>query len=168
MIETIPEFSDYQYIVAGSSAVPAEKYNQILKASNIPVFFDKTYQILSYSESALVTSGTAALESAIMNVPQVVCYKVSPLTYHVGKHLVLVKYISLVNLILDKPVVAELIQSDLTAENLKRELDSITRNTARREEQLDNYRQLMKRLGKTGAAKKTVKRLMEWLNSGKS
>ena len=99
--------------------------------SNVSYVANQTYDLLMQSKAALVTSGTATLETALFAVPEVVCYKGSWLSYQIGKRLVNVKYISLVNLIMDKLVVKELIQNDLTVENLKKELEELLNNSNR-------------------------------------
>jgi lipid-A-disaccharide synthase len=166
MLEVIPGFDDYQFLIAGNSSVPREVYDRITAGTRAGIFYDKTYSLLSYAEAALVTSGTATLEAALFNVPQVVCYKTSPITYFIGKHFVLVDHISLVNLILDKPVLAELIQSKLTSENLTKELESITRNRESRAKMLESYKLLLQIMGKPGAARRASERLLTWLKRG--
>jgi lipid-A-disaccharide synthase len=113
---------------------------------------NKTYDLLRSSKAALVTSGTATLETALLNIPEVVCYKGSRISYEIGKRLIKnIKYISLVNLIMDKEVVTELIQNDLTKENLVKELNKIL-NTEKRDQVLNDYEILRSKLGGSGAS----------------
>jgi lipid-A-disaccharide synthase len=126
MLETSKAFPGYQFIVAKAPGVDETFYDNLLKQfSNVSYVADKTYDLLLQAEAALVTSGTATLETALFGVPEVVCYKGSVISYQIGKRLVKVKYISLVNLIMDRLVVKELIQNDMTAVNLQTELKDI-------------------------------------------
>jgi lipid-A-disaccharide synthase len=126
MLEASKEFSDYQFVVAKTSSLDDEFYFEFLKEfPNVTAVKDQTYNLLSQAVAALVTSGTATLETALFGVPEVVCYKGSSVSYEIAKRLVKVKYISLVNLIMDKPVVKELIQDELTVDNIVKELNSI-------------------------------------------
>jgi lipid-A-disaccharide synthase len=126
MLEVSGRFPDHRFIVAKASSIDDDFYQQFTGAyPNVRTIRNKTYQLLMQAKAALVTSGTATLETALFGVPQVVCYKGSPVSYQIAKRVIKVKYISLVNLIMDRPVVKELIQSDLTAENVDRELRKI-------------------------------------------
>lgn len=126
MLEASKNFQDYQFVVAKTSSLDENFYSDFLKGyPNVSSVKDQTYSLLSQATAALVTSGTATLETALFGVPEVVCYKGSNVSYQIAKRLVKIKYISLVNLIMDKPIVKELIQTDLTVNNLVKELDSI-------------------------------------------
>ena len=126
MLEVAKEFPDYSFIVAKAPGANESFYDALLKNySNVSSVSGQSYELLLKSKAALVTSGTATLETALFGVPEVVCYKGSFLSYQIGKRLVKVKFISLVNLIMDKLVVKELIQDDLNKENLKKELSQI-------------------------------------------
>lgn len=126
MLEASKNFQDYQFVVAKTSSLDENFYSDFLKGyPNVSSVKDQTYSLLSQATAALVTSGTATLETALFGVPEVVCYKGSNISYQIAKRLVKIKYISLVNLIMDKPIVKELIQTDLTVNNLVKELDSI-------------------------------------------
>ena len=122
MLTIIPKYdtNEYQFIVAGVEHLPSELYDEA-KVS-VKVIFNQTYDLLTKATSAVVTSGTATLETALFEVPQVVCYRTSPITYNIIKALIKVRFISLVNLIADKEVVKELIQGEFTTENLEKEL----------------------------------------------
>lgn len=126
MLEASKNFPDYTIIVAKASSLDDSFYSHLLEAyPQVQSVRNDTYNLLSQASAALVTSGTATLETALFGVPEVVCYKGSPISYHIAKRLIRIKYISLVNLIMDKLVVTELIQNDLTVENVTRELKSI-------------------------------------------
>jgi lipid-A-disaccharide synthase len=126
MLEAARAFPQYRFVVAKASSLEDEFYEPFLKAyPGIASVRDQTYSLLSVSTAALVTSGTATLETALFGVPEVVCYKGSAISYQIAKRLIRIKYISLVNLIMDKKLVTELIQDELTVENLTRELDLI-------------------------------------------
>ncbi|HRE52199.1 MAG TPA: lipid-A-disaccharide synthase [Flavitalea sp.] len=126
MLEASAAFPEYRFIVAKASSLDDSFYDQFMTAyPNVRSIRNKTYELLMQSKAALVTSGTATLETALLGVPQVVCYKGSPVSYEIAKRLIRIKYISLVNLIMDKQVVKELIQHELTTENVKRELSRI-------------------------------------------
>lgn len=145
MLKVSKSFPDYQFIVAKAPGVEEQFYDEILKDySNVSYVSNKTYDLLMQSKAALVTSGTATLETALFGVPEVVCYKGSYLSYQIGKRLVNVKYISLVNLIMDKLVVKELIQNDFTVENVKKELQDILTNETRKEQLQNDYAALKK------------------------
>jgi len=132
-----------------------------LSDDNIAIVENKTYDLLSVATAALVTSGTATLETALFKVPEVVCYKGNEISYQIGKRLVNVKYISLVNLILDKEVVTELIQDEFNETKLADELFKILDHKGR-EEMFDQYYELEKALGGKGASEKTAKLIIKY------
>lgn len=151
MLEVSKNFPGYQFIVAKAPSVEESFYKTYTQLyPNVSSVNDKTYELLMQSRAALVTSGTATLETALFNVPEVVCYKSSFLTYQISKLLVKVKYISLVNLIMDKQVVKELIQHDLTVENLEHELSELLFNELKGSAIQNDYKDL-KRLLSEGA-----------------
>jgi lipid-A-disaccharide synthase len=162
MLSIIDRFNDYQFVITGAPAIPAEFYNQFLNGFNIPVLFGKTYDVLSYSHAAVVTSGTATVETALFNIPQVVCYKTASLTFFLAKRLVKVKYISLVNLILEKLAISELIQRDLNPENLHKEVELLLAGN-KREEILNDYSKFNALLGGPGASERIAKIMVEKL-----
>jgi lipid-A-disaccharide synthase len=132
MLEVSENFPGYQFIVAQAPSIDDAFYKLFTeKYSNVSTVKNQTYDLLLQAKAALVTSGTATLETALFGVPEVVCYKGSFISYQIGKRLVNVKFISLVNLIMDKLVVQELIQNDLTVKNLKKELGEILNNKKR-------------------------------------
>ncbi|MGN6163113.1 MAG: lipid-A-disaccharide synthase [Flavisolibacter sp.] len=143
MLSVAKDFPQHQFIVAKAPSLDDGFYDVILEDyPNIKAIKNETYNLVSQSSAALVTSGTATLETALFNVPQVVCYKGSPISYQIAKRLIKIKYISLVNLIMDKLVVTELIQNELTTANVKKELSEILNNPRRREQIKRDYRQL--------------------------
>jgi lipid-A-disaccharide synthase len=156
MLTVTKHFPDYQFVIAGAPSQDRAFYFKFIKKVNVSFVDNRTYDLLSMSTAALVTSGTATLETALFKVPQVVCYKGSWISYQIGKRLVNLKYISLVNLIMDKDVVTELIQNDFNPERLKKELDSIL-NKEKREQMFLDYFELEKKLGGQGASQLTAK-----------
>ena len=153
MLEVSRQFSDHQFIVAKAPGLDASFYNELLEPyENVSYVNNQTYALLQQSTAALVTSGTATLETALFEVPEVVCYKGNEISYQIAKRLVNIKYISLVNLIMDKEVVKELIQHEMNAANLTHELKLILPCAAKREEQLLNYQQLKEKLQAGGHA----------------
>ena len=151
MLEVVSRFPDYQFVIAGAPSLDMEYYKQFTEGHAIPVVTGQTYELLHHAHTALVTSGTATLEAALFNVPQVVCYKGSWLSYWIARNLIRLQYISLVNLIMDKPVVTELIQQDLTTANLAANLEKIL-DGAGRESVLTDYNELRNLLGGPGAS----------------
>jgi lipid-A-disaccharide synthase len=156
MLQVSTELTNYQYIVAGAPSISKSFYDSLLvNYPNVRLISGQTYPILAHSEAALVTSGTATLETALFKVPEIVCYKGSAISFAIAKKLVKVKYISLVNLIADREVVKELIQSDLTKENLLSELSNLL-ESKKRAEMLFNYKILIEQLGEKGASKRAA------------
>ena len=156
MLNVVNDFKDYQFVIAGTTNLPKEAYQMALD-KNLKVVFNQTYALMYNAHAGIIKSGTSTLESALFRLPQVVCYKGGAVSYSIARMVVgnRVKYISLPNLILDKPVVKELIQSELTASNLKAELTKIIDGSAR-EDMLKEYDGLIKLLGNSGASKKVA------------
>lgn len=153
MLEVSGSFPEYNFIVAKAPGVEESFYDELLKSfPNVSYVSGKTYDLLMQSKAALVTSGTATLETALFGVPEVVCYKGNPVSYQIAKRLIKIKYISLVNLIMDKEVVKELIQNDLTPANLQKELNEILRNPERIATLKEDYNQLKNKLSQGGNA----------------
>jgi len=155
MLEMQKQFSNYEFVIAGVSSLPKEFYETICKGSNVKIIYGKTYLLLSNATAALVTSGTATLETALFEVPEVVCYKGSAISYMLAKKLVKVKYISLVNLIMDQEVVKELIQQDFNKENLIAELQKLLTPQYANEMKI-KFTELKNKLGGIGASAKTA------------
>ncbi|RYY39127.1 MAG: lipid-A-disaccharide synthase [Chitinophagaceae bacterium] len=153
MLEAAKAFPDYQFVVAKASSLDELFYQELLQAyPGVLSVRNETYALLAQSTAALVTSGTATLETALFGVPQVVCYKGSAISYQIAKRLVKIKYISLVNLIMDKPVVTELIQGECNAKNVERELRLILFNEAKKAQVTDDYYALKQLLQQGGNA----------------
>ena len=161
MLKMADKFSDHQFVIAGAPSQDLNFYKQFVKSENIAIVENKTYDLLSISNAALVTSGTATLETALFKVPEVVCYKGNEISYQIGKRLVKnIKYISLVNLILDKDAVTELIQDDFNEKRLENELFKILDHKYR-EEMFDDYYELEQKLGGKGASENTAKLIIK-------
>lgn len=156
MISVAKDFKEYQFVIAGAPSQEKSFYESFLSTKNVHFVTNKTYDLLSISEAALVTSGTATLETALFKVPQVVCYKGSQISYEIAKRVIKLDYISLVNLILNKTVVTELIQSEFNQKRLKEELNNILDPYKRAAMFLDYY-DLEKKLGGRGASENTAK-----------
>ena len=162
MLSITPHYPNYQFIIAGAPSQDEAYYQQFLKKNQVFLISNKTYNLLSVASAALVTSGTATLETALFNVPEVVCYKGSSISYQIAKRIINLDYISLVNLIMDKEVVKELIQGEFNSRNLKNELDLILKNP-KRENILKDYKELKNKLGGIGASEKTASLIYEKL-----
>ena len=173
MLAMVERFPRFQFVIAAAPSQPLAFYQAIISKNNqnnalynsVKIIQNNTYNILKNAEAALVTSGTATLETALFNVPQVVCYKGSALSYSIAKRLVKIKYISLVNLIADQPLVTELIQNDFTIRNLEQELAAIL-TTEKRQTLLNDYHQLKEKLGGKGASDRTAKLIIDLSNQG--
>ncbi len=164
MLSVVSQFPDYQFIVAGAPSIDREYYEKVINGKATVVLND-TYNLLQVSAAALVTSGTATLETALFNVPEIVCYKGSRISYEIGKRLIKnISFISLVNLIMNKELVKELIQNQLNTNNLVQELNLILSNP-KKEEIKEGYKQLEKKLGGLGASDRTAKEIFSDLVS---
>lgn len=151
MLSVRPHFKDYQFVIAGAPSLPQEFYQKYVD-QNVHFVSNRTYDLLRCSKAAFVTSGTATLETALLNIPEVVCYRSSAVSYEIGKRLIKnIKYISLVNLIMDQEIVTELIQSDLNTKNLIAELNSIL-DGEKRQQMLVDFKRLQAKLGGKGAS----------------
>ncbi|MEZ0129162.1 lipid-A-disaccharide synthase [Flavobacterium sp. LBUM151] len=164
MLSVVDDFQDYQFVIAGAPSQDYEFYQQFITNKNIKFISNKTYDLLRSSTAALVTSGTATLETALFKVPEVVCYKGSWASYQIAKRIITLKYISLVNLIMDQEVVTELIQDDCNKKRIKEELQKLLEQKYR-ENLLKNYDILEQKLGGVGASKKTAKLIVADLKS---
>lgn len=152
MKEVAAHFTDHRFVLAAAPSVPAEYYRELLDGTPIDLVTGRTYDLLRSARAALVTSGTATLETALFGVPEVVCYRGSAVNVWLAKRLVNVKYISLVNLIMDREVVKELIQNDLSVANMRTELERILYDGPERERMLMDLRDLQEKLGGGGAS----------------
>ncbi|MBE0660856.1 MAG: lipid-A-disaccharide synthase [Bacteroidales bacterium] len=164
MLAVVPNFPGYRFIIAGTSSVPASLYKNIIGSHNAEIITDQTYQLLSTANAAIVTSGTATLETALFHVPQVVCYKGNWISVQIARQLVKIEYISLVNLVMNQAVVSELIQNEMNPENLSRELGLLLNNSEAREKMISNYKLMEIKLGGAGASARTAKLMWNILN----
>jgi lipid-A-disaccharide synthase len=160
MLSVVTDFPDYQFVIAGAPSQELSFYQQFISGENIKFISNKTYALLRNSTAALVTSGTATLETALFKVPEVVCYKGSWASYQIAKRIITLKYISLVNLIMDREVVTELIQDDCSTKRIREELTKILEPNYRKT-LLKNYDLLEEKLGGIGASKKTAQLIVD-------
>ncbi len=163
MLSITKHFPDYQFVIAGAPSQEFHFYKTFIKTSQVSFIDNKTYDLLSIATAALVTSGTATLETALFKVPQVVCYKGGKISYLIAKRIITLKYISLVNLIMDKEVVKELIQDDFNSNTLKQELAHIL-NKDKRNQMFLEYYNLETKLGGAGASNKVAQLIYNTLN----
>ncbi len=153
MLEVSTHFPQYQFIVAKAPGLDEHFYNELLSPyKNVSAVLNKTYSLLSVSKAALVTSGTATLETALFAVPEIICYKGNAVSYQIAKRLIKIKFIGLVNLIMNKEVVKELIQDDLTVDNIKIELKKLLDDPAKKEQLRKDYEDLKNILSQGGHA----------------
>lgn len=165
MLEMVKEYPNYQFIIAAAPSIELNFYENFTQGhANIKIIKSETYNILSVADAALVTSGTATLETALFEVPQVVSYTAGKISYLIAKSLIKINYISLVNLIMDKEIVRELIQDDLNKKQLKIELGKILSGEARAK-MIINYKQLKEKLGGSGASEKAASLMIDFLKS---
>ena len=162
MLSVVGSYHEFQFVIAGAPSLGYDFYKQFIKEKNVHFVSGKTYDLLSHAHAALVTSGTATLETALFRVPEVVCYRGNWISYQIAKRVISLKYISLVNLIMDAPVVTELIQGALNTRNLKAELDKLL-DPAYRERLLKDYQVLRERLGNEGASQRTAQAIYDSL-----
>ena len=160
MLSITNDFKDYQFVIAGAPSQEFEFYKQFLTNKNVKFVSNKTYDLLSFATAALVTSGTATLETALFKVPEVVCYKGNWISYQIAKRIITLKYISLVNLIMDKQVVTELIQDDCNPKRIKEELAKLL-EINHRNHLLAEYAILESKLGGIGASQKTAQLIVK-------
>ncbi len=163
MIAASEHFKSYKFIIAGAPSITPEFYSSLIGDHPIEIRHGKTYELLKEARAALVTSGTATLETALFEVPEIVCYKGNRLSYMIARKLVTIKYISLVNLILDKPAVKELIQDELTVKNITEELKLLLENEEKRMKMIADFRELKTLLGGKGASGRTAELMLNYL-----
>ncbi|MEC8133929.1 MAG: lipid-A-disaccharide synthase, partial [Bacteroidota bacterium] len=162
MLSVVEAFPSHQFVIAGAPSQSEAFYKSLINSKRVKFVSNATYDVLSMAEAALVTSGTATLETALFKVPQVVCYKSSWLSYQIGKRVVKLDFISLVNLIMAREVVRELIQNDLNTKSLTQELKNILSNSTQQRLKAD-YNQLEDKLGGRGASEKVAKLIFDSL-----
>ncbi len=164
MLSMAAKFTDYSFVIAAAPSLNKAFYAEVVgENSEVQIVYNQTYALLRKAKAALVTSGTATLETALFGVPEVVCYKGSKISYWIARQLVKVKYISLVNLILDKIAVKELIQDEFSEKNLEAELNLILNDATAKARMHQNYHELIQKLGVSGASAKTAELMIHYL-----
>lgn len=163
MLSVVPRLPHYQFTVAAVSELPRELYQSATRTPRVQVIYDQTYAILSQASAAIVTSGTATLEAALLNVPQVVVYQTDRLTYLIAKHLVKLSYISLVNILAEKEIARELIQHQLTTDNLLGAIEEVIHDTAFRQQQIASYQTIRAKLGENKASIYTAQSIVKYV-----
>jgi len=165
LTEVMKRFPEYQFVIAGAPSQPIALYDKILRGKRIPVLFGQTYDLLQHSTAALVASGTATLETAVLNIPQVVCYRVEAgkVGTWVKEWLMKIPFFSLVNLIIGREVVKELFQETCTPLTVGNELERILTDTSYREAMLVNYREMLEKLGGPGCAERAANEMINIL-----
>lgn len=163
MLSILPAFPEHQFIVAAVSNHPKKYYEQFRRNGKVQIVYEQTYDLLYNAEVALVTSGTATLETALLKVPQVVCYRMNYLTYWVARAMIKIKFISLPNLIAERKVVTELIQNDFNPANIREELIKIKSGEPGRLQVLKGYDEILDKIGKPGASRHTAEAMMNYL-----
>jgi lipid-A-disaccharide synthase len=163
MTSIVDQYPDHQFVIAGAPSQPKSFYDQFI-TNNVTLIENKTYDLLQHATAGLVASGTANLETSLFKVPQVVCYKTDGIFYQIAKRVILVKFISLVNLIMDREVCKELIQKEFNKSNLSDELNKIL-SVEGREKMLKDYEELHQKLGGQGASKRAAQLMVGYLQS---
>jgi lipid-A-disaccharide synthase len=166
MVALSGRFTGYDFVVAGAPSIEPSFYRHITGIDGPAILFGQTHELLRYAHAALVTSGTATLETALFGVPQVVCYKGGSVSYAIARRIVDVKFISLVNLVMDLQVVKELIQGDFNQENLEKELKLILEES-NRSRIIAEYDLLREKLGGEGASRRAAAAIGEFLGVGR-
>ncbi|EHQ29574.1 lipid-A-disaccharide synthase [Mucilaginibacter paludis] len=162
MLAVAAHFKQYQFVIAGAPSFELAFYQQFMTAEQVPVLFNNTYNLLNNARAAIVASGTATLETALFHVPQMVVYKGNPVSIGIARMVIRIRFISLVNLIMDKLVVKELIQADYTTATAAAELNLLLNDEAYRAAMLKNYDELDVRMGKPGASAKTAALIIKY------
>jgi lipid-A-disaccharide synthase len=163
MIKVVPDFPDYRFVLAGVKNIPDEFYLSIIGNVDVKLVTDRTYELLNIADAALVASGTATLEAALLDIPQVVCYKGDLFSMLIAWIVMKVKYISLVNLIMNSEVVKELLGYSVTRKNLLTELKAILPGGKKHEKMLSDYKILREKLGPAGASERIARDMVEEL-----
>ena len=164
MLDVVKQFPSYQFVIACAPSLPMSYYKSIIgEKANVRLVLNRTYQLLQLSSAAMVTSGTATLETALFDVPEVVCYKANKISYLIARQVARVRFICLVNLIMDREVVKELIQNDLTANNIANELKSLLASSKRQKKLLEDYDELKSVLGNAGASDKAADTIISYV-----
>ncbi|MGK7388703.1 MAG: lipid-A-disaccharide synthase [Candidatus Cyclobacteriaceae bacterium M2_1C_046] len=166
--ELVTRFENVQFIVAGVRSLPEELYTEINALSNVSVVYEQTYDLLNHADAAVVTSGTATLETALFDVPQVVVYKTHPISYMIARNLIRVNYISLVNLIADEEVVKELIQEQMNAKEVSNELNQLLFQEDKIQKVKNSYKKIRNVLGEQNASETTARLILNYLEYSRS
>jgi lipid-A-disaccharide synthase len=168
MLKAVSGFPDYQIVVAGAPGIDREYYNPYLTTANVKIIFGQTFRLLQQAYAALITSGTATLETALFRVPQVVCYDIpaGKIIYPLRKRILNVSYISLVNLIAGREIVKELIAAKMTEKNIRQELNVLLHNDVYRQKILNGYEDVARRLGEAGAPCRAAQMIVNLLKHG--
>ena len=162
MLSVTTKYPEYQFVIAGAPTFDKAYYDKFIGNQKIPVLFNATYNLLNNSEAAIVASGTATLETALFKIPQVVVYKGHPVSISIARLLVKTKFISLVNLIMDRKIIKEFIQEDCNSENIIAELDNLLANKNYRQRMLNDYEGLNEKMGTPGASHKTAALIIKY------
>ena len=170
MLNVAATYKDYQFVIAGVQSIGEDYYRKFIpEGSDVKIIFNNTYRLLQQSEAAMVTSGTATLETAILKVPQVVCYYIAcgKLCSWLRKLILKIKYISLVNIIANREIVTELVADQMNAKNLSKELSAIIKGSDRRAAMIDDYDKMLAVLGDKGASERAASQMVELLKKTK-
>lgn len=165
MLATIRNFTDCQFVIAGMNSIKPEIYEQCTKGYEVSLILDQTYELLSFSKAAIVTSGTATLEAALFNIPEIVCYRAGTLSYLLVKNLVKIQFISMVNLIMGRLIVKELVQNDLTVDKVTEELRLLLTDQSYHKKMMDGYAELKNKLGGSGASHRAAQGMYNLLTN---
>jgi len=163
MLSVARMFPGHQFVIAGAPNFNAEYYQQYMQGAELPIVFNQTYDLLQHAEAAIVTSGTATLETALLQVPQVVVYKANALSVAIGRMVIKVNFISLVNLIMKREVVKELIQKEANRHAIAEELDLLLNNKTYKQKMLDDYQELQAVMGQPGASDRVAQLISHYL-----
>ncbi len=166
MLAVVEEFPRYRFVIAAAPGISPDFYNKYIGEKDVSIVFDQTYELLMQAEAAVVTSGTATLETALFGVPEAVVYKMEKLTYTIGTRFVKPEFFSLVNLIMDREVVKEILQNRVR-EQISAEMHRILEDGAYRQKMLDDFKEMRIRLGKAGTHLRLAGRIVEYLKESK-
>jgi len=165
MLEIMPIYKDYQFVIAAAPSITLDFYKKHIGNTKIKIIYNHAYDLIKHSKAAVVTSGTATLETALLETPEVVCYKGNYLSIQIAKRIIKIKFISLVNLIMNREIVKELIQNDLNFDNLKIEMNKILFDISNQERMHKDFKLLKEKLGVSGASEKTAQLIFKHLKS---
>lgn len=163
MLEVVEQFPNYQFVIAGAPTFKQEYYDKLMGSQKLKVVFGQTYDLLRNAEAAIVTSGTATLETALFHVPEIVVYKGNKISIAIARLVIKIRFISLVNLIMDREVVKELIQEDCNPTKIMKELNALLHDKSYRSKMLKDYQELSDKMGEPGASKRTAELILKEL-----